>query len=160
MERIRIRNNLFDTLSSGLSIGADTLRDKRPSRYTYRASSLVITVTVLGRIIDDVAERNFQANDFINSKDISVINIIRSGLVERTVDGKMLDVLKPQDFFGEEGAILRTPSQYVLRALTNTSVLQIPGELLRDVPIITMENFGRLSTSESSNYTGYLLVKS
>jgi hemerythrin len=44
--------------------------------------------------------------------------------------------LKPHDFFGEEGAILKIPSLYQLRALKETSVLQIPGELLEDVPKI------------------------
>jgi hemerythrin len=95
-----------------------------------------LSVTVLGRIIDGATERNFQPNEFFNSKDILVINIIRSGLVERTVDGKTMDILKPDDFFGEEGAILKIPSLYRLRALKETSVLQIPGELLGDVPII------------------------
>lgn len=178
VERIRTRDNIVDTLSSGLLIGEDTLLDNRPSLYTYRASSFVwvlrlpislynevirrnglsdyvrrvadlrtylntvslfsegLSVTVLGRIIDGATERNFQANEFINGKNISVINIIRSGLVERTVDGKIPDVLKPHDFFGEEGAILKIPSQYRLQALKETSVLQIPGELLEDVPII------------------------
>jgi len=178
VERIRTRNNLFDTLSAGLLIGEDTLLDKRPSQYTYRASSFVwvlrlpiglynevikrnalsdyvrrvvdlrtylntislfnegLSVTVLGRIIDGATERNFQPNEFINGKDILAINIIRSGLVERTVGSKILDVLKPNDFFGEEGAILKIPSIYRLRALKVTSVLQIPGKLLGDVPII------------------------
>ena len=178
VERIRARDNIFDTLSSGLLIGEDTLLDNRPSQYTYRASSFVwvlwlpiglynevirrngltdyvrrvadlraylntislfsegLSVTVLGRIMDGATERSFQPNEFINGKDILVINIIRSGLVERTVGGKILDVLKPHDFFGEEEAILKIPSPYRLRALKETSVLQIPGELLGDVPII------------------------
>jgi len=177
VERIRARDNIFDPLSSGLLIGEDTLLDKRPSQYTYRASSFVwalrlpiglyneilkrnglsdymrrvvdlrtylntinlfnegLSVPVLGRIIDGATERNFQPNEFINGNDSLAINIIRSGFVERTVDGKILDVLKPHDYFGEE-AILKIPSLYRLRALTETSVLQIPGELLGDVPII------------------------
>ena len=172
-------------------IGEDTLLDKRPSQYTYRASSFVwvlrlpidlynevirrnglsdyvrrvadlriylntislfsegLSVTVLGGIIDSATERNFQPNELINGKDILVINIIRSGLVERTVDGKILDVLKPHDFFGEEGAILKIPSLYRLRALKVTSVLQIPGKLLGDVPIIRwkiLEDYQHRST--------------
>jgi len=178
VEKIRTRDNIFDTLTSGLLIGEDTLLDNRPSLYTYRASSFVwvlrlpielynevikrngfsdyvrrvadlrtylntidlfnegLSVAVLRRIIDGATERNFQANELINDKNILVINIIRSGLVERTVDGKILDVLKPRDCFGEEGAILKIPSLYRLRALKETSVLQIPGELLGDVPKI------------------------
>ncbi|HEY5140226.1 MAG TPA: cyclic nucleotide-binding domain-containing protein [Methylococcales bacterium] len=178
VEKIRTRDNIFATLSSGLLIGEDTMLDNCPSQYTYRATSFVwalqfpialynevirrnglsdyvrriadlriylntislfsegLSVKVLGRIMDGATERSFQPNEFINGKDILVINIIRSGLVERTVDGKILDVLKPHDFFGEEGAILKIPNQYRLRALTETSVLQIHGELLGDIPII------------------------
>ncbi len=178
VEKIRARDNIFDTLSSGSLIGEDTLLDKRPSRYTYRASSFVwvlrlpaglyneiikrnglsgyvrrvadlrtylntidlfnegLSVTVLRCIIEDATERHFQSNEFIDGKDILAINIIRSGLVERTVGSKILDVLKPHNYFGEEGAILNLPSQYRYRALTETSVLQIPGEILGDVPII------------------------
>jgi len=184
VERVRTRDNLFATLSSGLLIGDDSLLDNRPSQHTYRTSSFVwvmrlpiglynevirrnalsdyvrsiadlrtylntislfsegLSVVVLGRIIDGATERTFQANEFINGKDILVINIIRSGLVERTVDGKIMDVLKPHDFFGEEGAILKIPSQYRLRTLKETSVLQIPGELLEDIPIIRWKILG------------------
>jgi hemerythrin len=178
VEKIRARDYIFDTLTSGSLIGEDTLLDNRPSRYTYRASSFVwvlrlpaglyneiikrnglsdyvrrvadlrtylntidlfnegLSVTVLGRIIEGATERHFQTNEFIDGKDILAINIIRSGFVERTVGSKILDVLKPHNYFGEEGAILNLPSQYRYRALTETSVLQIPGELLGDVPII------------------------
>jgi hemerythrin len=191
VERIRICDNIFDTLSPGSLIGEDTLLDKRPSQYTYRASSFVwvlrlpigfynevirrnglsdymrrvadlrnylntislfsegLSAAVLGRIIDGATERNFQANELINGKDILVINIVRSGLVERTVDGKILDVLNPHDSFGEEGAILKIPSLYRLRALKETSVLQIPGELLEDVPKIRwkiLENYQHRTT--------------
>jgi hemerythrin len=178
VERIRTRDNIFDSLSPGSLIGEDALLDNRPSQYTYRASSFVwvlrlpiglytevirrnglyeyirriadlrtflntislfsegLPVTVLGRIINGATKRNFQANEFIKGNASLAINIIRSGLVERSVGNKILDALKPHDFFGEEGAILKIQSPYQLRALKETSVLQIPGKLLEDVPII------------------------
>ena len=121
---------------NGLSDYVRRVADLRIYLNTISLFSEGLSVKVLGGIIDSATERNFQPNELINGKDILVINIIRSGLVERTVDGKILDVLKPHDFFGEEGAILKIPNQYRLRALTETSVLQIPGKLLEDVPII------------------------
>jgi hemerythrin len=95
-----------------------------------------LSVTVLGRIFESATERNFQANEFIKGNDSLAINIIRSGLVERTVGNKILDVLKPNDVFGEETEILKIQSRYQLRALKETSVFQIPGKLLEDVPKI------------------------
>lgn len=95
-----------------------------------------LPVAVLGRIIDGAMERCFHPGQIIDGKDLQVINIIRSGLVERTVGSKVLDVLTQRDFFGEEGAVLNVPSLFRLRVLEETTVVQIPGELLEDVPIL------------------------
>jgi hemerythrin len=57
------------------------------------------------------------------------------------VGSKVLDVLKPLDFFGEEGAVLKVPSLFRLRVLEETATVQIPGELLQDVPILRLKIF-------------------
>ncbi|HEU0282181.1 MAG TPA: bacteriohemerythrin, partial [Gallionella sp.] len=54
---------------------------------------------------------------------------------------KVLDVLKERDFFGEEGAIFKVPCLSHLRVLNETNVIQIPGELLKDVPILRWKLF-------------------
>jgi len=95
-----------------------------------------LPVAVFGRIIDGAKERHFQPGELIGGEDIQIINIIRSGLVERAVGNKVLDILKPRDFFGEEGAIFNIPSLCNLHALDETEVIQISGELLGDVPIL------------------------
>ena len=46
----------------------------------------------------------------------------------------MIEVLQAHDVFGEESAILKVPTLFGLRAAEETRVLQIPGELLRQVP--------------------------
>lgn len=121
---------------NGLSEYIRRIADLRTSLNAISLFNEGLSVTVLGNIINSATERNFQENEFINGADILAINIVRSGLVERKVGNKILDVLKPRDFFGGEGAILKIPSPYQLRALKQTSVLQIPGELLEDVPKI------------------------
>ncbi len=100
-----------------------------------------LPVAVFGRIIDGATERCFQPGEVIDGKDIQVINIIRTGLVERAVGSKVLDVLKQRDFFGEEGAVLKVPSLFRLRVLEETTVVQIPGNLLEDVPILRWKIF-------------------
>ena len=90
----------------------------------------------LERIVSSAAARHFQPGESILGADLQVINIIRSGRIARTVDGRILDVLKEREFFGEEGAIFDVPYLSDLRAQEETSVLQISGEILQHVPLL------------------------
>ena len=100
-----------------------------------------LPVAVLRRIIDGATERRFHAGEVVDKKDMQVINIIRSGLVERELGNKVLNVLKERDYFGEECAVLKVPSLYSLRALEETTIVQIPGNLVEDVPILRWKIF-------------------
>jgi len=95
-----------------------------------------LPVAVLGRIIDGASERRYQAGEVIEGQDLQVLNIIRSGSVERAIGDRILDVLKERDVFGEEGTIFKVPYLFRLRAREETVVIQIPGELIADVPIL------------------------
>ncbi len=100
-----------------------------------------LPVAVLGRIIDGATDRRFYSGQVIDGGDVEVINIIRSGLLERTRGSKEVDILRQNDFFGEEGAVLNVPSLFNLHALEETVVVQIPGYLVEDVPILRWKIF-------------------
>ena len=100
-----------------------------------------LPVAVFGRIVDAASERCFQPGETIAGQDLQALNVIRSGLLERTVGSKVLDVLKQRDFFGEEGAIFKASYLSRLRVLDETAVVQIPGDLLKDVPILRWKLF-------------------
>ncbi|MFY9326984.1 MAG: bacteriohemerythrin [Georgfuchsia sp.] len=100
-----------------------------------------LPVAFLGRIVDGATERHFQQGEPIVGQDIQALNVIRSGLVERSTGSKVLDVLKEREFFGEEGAIFKVPYLSHLRALEETVVVQIPGELLKNVPLLRWKLF-------------------
>jgi len=100
-----------------------------------------LPVAVLGRIIEGATEKHFQTGEIIDGKDLQRVNIIRSGLIERIGGRRVLDVLKARDYFGEEGSVLNIPSLFRLRAQDETDVVQIPGELLKDVPILRWKMF-------------------
>ncbi len=178
VEKIRTRDNIFGSLSSGSLIGVGAMLDNRPSRYTYRASSFVrllrmpvglyaevirrnglldrmrrtadlrafldttslfsegLPVATLGRIIDSASERRFQSGEIIDCQGTQFLSIIRSGLVECSVGSKIMDVLKESDFFGEEDAVLKVPALFQLHVLKETVVVQIPGVLLEDAPVL------------------------
>ena len=122
------RNGLLDRLRR--------FADMRAFLNTTDLFSENLPIAVLGRIIEGAKERNFKAGEAIIGKDLKVMNIIRSGQVERTVGGKFLDALNIGDFFGEEDSFLNIPGLYYLRALQETTTVQIDGELLKNVPII------------------------
>jgi hemerythrin len=94
-----------------------------------------------GRIVDNASERRFGPGEPVAGRHSQFLNIIRSGVIERTVGGKVLDVLTERNFFGEENAVLKAPCLSHLHARQETSVLQIPGALLEDVPILRWKLF-------------------
>ncbi|MDD5285078.1 MAG: bacteriohemerythrin [Desulfuromonadaceae bacterium] len=103
-----------------------------------------LPVEVLGQIVDGSTERHYEIGEGISGKDVQVINIIRSGFVERVVNGKVQDVLKQSDFFGEEEGILNVPALFQLRAIEETTTVQIHGDLLVNIPILRwkiLENY-------------------
>jgi hemerythrin len=127
------RNGLLDCVRR--------VADMRAFLNTTNLFSEGLPVSVLGRIIGGATERRFLPGEIIDGKDIQVINIIRFGRVERTVGSKVLDVLIQRDFFGEEGAVLKIPSLFRLHVLEETAVVQIPGELIADVPLLRWKIF-------------------
>jgi len=96
-----------------------------------------LPIEVTGRIVDQSSERDYRAGEVVLDKDLQVLNVIRFGRVERRAGSTVVEVLQERDFFGEEGAILKAPSLFGLRASVDTAVLQIPGELLREVPSLS-----------------------
>jgi len=118
LERMRYASNLRDFLET-----TNLFNEGLPS-------------TTLMHIIDSVSEKRFLPGETIGHEDLRVLNIIRSGLIERWVGDKVFDFLKDCDFFGEEGAIFNVPYLSHLRVQEETTVIQIPGELLENVPIL------------------------
>ena len=122
----------------------DRMRRTADLRAFLEATNLfseALPVAVLGRIADAASERRFRPGENITGKDLLPLSLLRSGAVERVMGGKVHQVLKERDFFGEEGAIFKVPYLFHLRALQETAVIQIPGELLTDVPILRWKLF-------------------
>lgn len=100
-----------------------------------------LPVTVLRRIVDGAVQHCFKQGEVIEGEDVLMINVISSGRVERAIGTKVLEVLGARDFFGEEGAILNVPGLFLLRAMEDTFVVQIPGNLMENVPILRWKIF-------------------
>jgi len=129
---------------NGLMNRLRRIADMRTFLNTTSLFSEDLPVSVLAQIIEVAKERHFAPGELIGGKDVQVINIIRSGSIERSVVGKVFDILKKCDFFGEEGTILKVPSLFQLRAAEATITLQINGDYLENVPILRwkiLENY-------------------
>lgn len=100
-----------------------------------------LPATALRRIVETVKERHFKAGETIAGEDLQSINIMRSGLIERVVGTKVLDILTEHASFGEEGAIFKVSYLSSFRVREETSVYQIPGEILRNVPLLHWKLF-------------------
>jgi hemerythrin len=127
------RNGLFESVQNFV--------DMRCFLNTTRLFSTGLPIDVLNQIIHGIKERVFKAGTILEGNDIQVINILRSGLIERRVGDKVLDTLKPKDFFGEEFVILKSPSLFQLYVLEDTVVIQLPSHLVENVPILRWKIF-------------------
>jgi hemerythrin len=129
------RNGLQDRVQRAAALGAFL--------ETTQLFAEGLPVEVFARVIDRSTERAYQPGDLVSGKDLKVLNIIRFGSVERRAGGTVIEVLQAHDVFGEEGALLRAPGLFGLRATEATSVLQIPGEILEGVPSLSWKLLDR-----------------
>lgn len=122
------RNGLFESVRRFIEI--------RSFLRTTNLFSEGLPVDVMRKITDNVYERTFQTGEWITGEDLTVLNVIYSGSIERQIGSKVLNILKSRDFFGEEFTFLNIPSLFQLRALEETKVLQIPSALVANIPVL------------------------
>lgn len=99
-----------------------------------------IPVGVFKRILEAARERRFQAGEKIDPRELQCLNFIRSGLVKLGIGDRVLEVLGVSDVFGEETSLFHVPSLSRLTALEDTAVIQIPGDILADIPILRLKS--------------------
>ncbi len=95
-----------------------------------------VSPQVMRKIIDAIDVETFSEGEIITRKKVNILNVIKSGKIGRFMGGKQLDTLMPKDFFGEEGAVFNTPCLFQLEALEPVEVYTIPGELIKNIPIV------------------------
>jgi hemerythrin len=100
-----------------------------------------VPAVVMNRMIEDARLHRFKAGEVIASEEMDVLSMIRKGRIERSAGGEVLEILGRRMHFGEEEALFKVPSQFRLKALEDTDVVQISGDLLADVPIVRWKLF-------------------
>ncbi len=136
LEIIR-RNNLLEPVRHIISM--------RNFLNRTRLFSEDLPMLVFKRIIDGISEQHYPSGTILSGMDIEQVNFIKSGRLERTNIENKSDILEAYDFFGEE-AVLNVPSLFSVKIVEDAEVIQIPGELMEDVPILRwkiFENFNQ-----------------
>lgn len=68
--------------------------------------------------------------------------LVRTGHLERRhLDPERIEPLEPGCFFGEENVLSQGDGDYEVRALTETELYAVPGEMLLDVPVVRWKLF-------------------
>ncbi|MBF0190954.1 MAG: bacteriohemerythrin [Magnetococcales bacterium] len=96
---------------------------------------------VMSPLLDNLTIRDIPAGEILLCRDLNRINIIRSGRIERSIAGTPVDVLESGDHFGEERAVFNTPCLFRLTAMDAVQLFQLPGHLVRDIPIVRWKLF-------------------
>jgi hemerythrin len=122
------RNNLMSTI--------EQTWEKRDFLETTCVFAEGVPYQVVGQIVDSIQVRHYTAGEVISCKDLTLLNVIKAGKVSRSLGGKIVDTLKAKDYFGEEGAVFDTPCLFHLEAMEPVEVFQVPGDLLKDIPIV------------------------
>ncbi|MBF0142251.1 MAG: bacteriohemerythrin [Magnetococcales bacterium] len=91
---------------------------------------------VLHRILEHAEEHSLLPGDRLTCRDLSFLNVIRTGRIRRMIGEALIDTLGPRDFYGEEGAIFELPCLFRVEVSEPTTIFRIPGWLIKDIPIV------------------------
>jgi len=80
--------------------------------------------------------RHYSAGQVISAKNLTVLNLVKIGRLERYMGEDIYGTLGVHDFFGEEMSVFDTPSIFGIRTIEPTDVYQISGKFLREIPIV------------------------
>ncbi|MBF0346311.1 MAG: bacteriohemerythrin [Magnetococcales bacterium] len=95
----------------------------------------------LDAIAESVVRREVPEGEQLGCEDSETLNIIEEGSIQRVMGGLEVDRLGPGDHFGEEASVFGATCLFRMKAVENTVLLRIPGELLADVPIARWKLF-------------------
>ncbi len=122
------RNELF--------AGISQLLEYREFLQGTRLCGEITAATALNRIAAAMTPYSLSEGGTPDDEDMAVqVCFVRQGQLERrSVGGKLLEVLEPGEFFGEDTAIYWTTYGHQLVATEPTQLYLVPPEVLQDIP--------------------------
>ena len=95
-----------------------------------------LSYPVQNKIAQALVPVHYPAGLAISAEQLSVLNLVKKGKLERYMGNDVYGALGNHDFFGEELSVFDTPSIFGIRTLEPTDVYQISGNFLREIPIV------------------------
>lgn len=108
------------------------------SRYLQRTHLFgeMVSSPVLTRVSRSVRIRCYEKFQAVTNPRRPSLILIRAGKVELSIEDKVIDVIGPGQFFGEESLFYSTGNLISARALEPSECWYLAGSSLRDVPIV------------------------
>ncbi|WP_241911832.1 hemerythrin domain-containing protein [Telmatospirillum siberiense] len=99
-----------------------------------------VSIPVLNRLVRVSSTLSLKPGEAVDEGG-DCLFLIRSGLLDRRIGGKVAEVLEPGDFFGESMVLHgRRPLSRII-AHKACDLIAIPGAMLRDIPIVRWKLF-------------------
>lgn len=128
-----VRNRLVETVSQMVDLHAFFNR-------TWLLGENVSAV-VKHTVGKSLAVRRVAAGEEIVQTDVDVLVMVHEGVVDRILEGSVVDVVREGEFFGEAMVLFRSPPICRFRARQDTELFEIPGRVLRNVPVVRWKLF-------------------
>ncbi|MBF0244994.1 MAG: cyclic nucleotide-binding domain-containing protein, partial [Planctomycetes bacterium] len=100
-----------------------------------------LSLPVLSRIAHSMRDIDYHDQEVVSDNLLGNMCFVESGSLQRTIDGKVYEVLESGSFFGESFSLFETPSIFQTKALSAGRLQIVPGELMSDIPVIRWKLF-------------------
>jgi len=100
-----------------------------------------ISYPVQNKIAKTMKLHHYNAGELFSLWENNTLYVVKSGKLESFIDEDVFETLSFGNFFGEGSALFKIPSVFQIRAIEPIEVYQIPGNLLRDIPIVRWKTF-------------------
>ena len=122
------KNDLYDRIRQ--------LQEKREFLQRTWLFGEAVSYPAQNRIAEALEPNRYPEEREITYDNLSSLNLIVRGSVERFIKEDVFEIIGPGNFFGEESAVFEIPSLYHFRAIEPTEVYRVSGDVLSDLPIV------------------------
>jgi hemerythrin len=99
----------------------------------------MLSFPVQNEIARLMKKTSYAAGTLLNKETVPDLYLIEQGKVELKAESATMEVLGPNDFFGEEGVLLGSPSVFSTLFREDTVLYSIPREILKTIPIVQIK---------------------
>jgi len=127
----------------------DNLIQKHEKRHFLQSTWLfgeMVSFPIQNKIAELMAKKTISIGDVLFQNDKSYLYLLEKGEINIQSEKRVIEIIKPGRFFGEENILHKTTQLFKARASEESEVYVIPGDILLKIPIIhwkLLETFER-----------------